>query len=351
MRALRDFNLPKIAGDDAIVFMGLIKDLFAEVFDLMPRARDYDFEQLVARASRSRRTTTRFPPSLQPTDYFVQNVVDLQDLFGLRHCVFAIGLSGNNKSQTWKTLAKCWTRGAGGENPAGIGKTTWKDINPKAITPNELYGYINLATREWKDGMLSSTMRDMANAADSNPKWIILDGDLDANWIENMNSVMDDNRLLTLASNERIRLLSNMKMIFEIRDLAFASPATVTRAGVLFISDDNQWKNYVQAWIDDWAANLNAAAPVEGEDAQGSEDEGRGALREVRAARAARDRLSSTSTSCRCSTLAWCSHHQLPAGPVDHREPRHQGREALEIYFVFACVWGFGGPMSITSRH
>ena len=89
-------------------------------------------------------------------------------------------------------------------------------------------------------------MRDMANAADSNPKWIILDGDLDANWIENMNSVMDDNRLLTLASNERIRLLQNMKMIFEIRDLAHASPATVTRAGVLFILDADQWKNYVR---------------------------------------------------------------------------------------------------------
>jgi hypothetical protein len=48
--------------------------------------------------------------------------------------------------------------------------------------------------------------------------------------------VMDDNRLFTLASNERIRMLQNMKMIFEIRDLAFASPATVTRAGVLYVN-------------------------------------------------------------------------------------------------------------------
>ena len=215
----------------------------------MPQMRDMDFEEL-ARQMATEEDKLRFPPSLTASTYFIANVVDLQALLALRHCVFVIGFSGNNKSETWKTLAKAWTKGG------VMGKTIYKDINPKSITPNELYGFINMATREWKDGLLSSTMRDMANAPDSNPKWIILDGDLDANWIENMNSVMDDNRLLTLASNERIRLLGNMKLLFEIRDLLYASPATVTRAGVLFISDEQQWKNYAQSWVDWWAADL-----------------------------------------------------------------------------------------------
>ena len=66
-----------------------------------------------------------------------------------------------------------------------------------------------------------------------------------------MNSVMDDNKILTLASNERIVLKPHMRMIFEIRDLRFASPATVSRAGILFISDTAgyQWKSYVKSWI------------------------------------------------------------------------------------------------------
>ena len=72
----------------------------------------------------------------------------------------------------------------------------------------------------------------------TNPKWVILDGDLDANWIESMNSVMDDNKILTLANNERIPIKSHMKLLFEIRDLKYATPATVSRAGILYISDD-----------------------------------------------------------------------------------------------------------------
>jgi dynein heavy chain len=101
-----------------------------------------------------------------------------------------------------------------------------------------------------QDGLLSYTMRELANMPDDSPKWILLDGDLDANWIESMNSVMDDNRLLTLPSNERIRLLPHMKLMFEIRDLKYATPATATRAGILYISEGAQWHNMVTSWLD-----------------------------------------------------------------------------------------------------
>jgi len=66
-----------------------------------------------------------------------------------------------------------------------------------------------------------------------------------------MNSVMDDNRMLTLASNERIPLLLHMRMIFEIRDLKHATPATVSRAGILYISTDDgsQWRSLINSWL------------------------------------------------------------------------------------------------------
>jgi dynein heavy chain len=118
------------------------------------------------------------------------------------------------------------------------------------VSTGDFYGY-NLPSKEWKDGLFSKNLRTLGQISDLSPKWIVLDGDLDANWIESMNSVMDDNKILTLANNERIPLKSHMRIIYEIRDLRFATPATVSRAGILFISDTegSQWRSYVKSWI------------------------------------------------------------------------------------------------------
>jgi len=79
-------------------------------------------------------------------------------------------------------------------------------------------------------------MRDLANLTHECPKWIVLDGDIDPMWIESLNTVMDDNKVLTLASNERISLTPSMRMLFEISHLKTATPATVSRAGILYIN-------------------------------------------------------------------------------------------------------------------
>jgi dynein heavy chain, axonemal len=119
------------------------------------------------------------------------------------------------------------------------------------VNSDELYGIVHPQTREWIDGLMSNTMRRLGQIPDTNSKWIALDGDLDATWIESMNSVMDDNKILTLASNERIPLKSHMRLIFEIKNLKFATPATVSRAGILYISDVSgyQWRSYVKSWL------------------------------------------------------------------------------------------------------
>jgi len=79
--------------------------------------------------------------------------VQLDELLVVRHCVFIIGNPGASKSTIWKILAKSYTQ---------QGKDTYFDIiDPKAITSDELYGCMNPKTKEWKDGVLSTIMRDM----------------------------------------------------------------------------------------------------------------------------------------------------------------------------------------------
>eukprot|EP00930_Biecheleria_cincta_P103951 TRINITY_DN9605_c0_g4_i1.p1 TRINITY_DN9605_c0_g4~~TRINITY_DN9605_c0_g4_i1.p1 ORF type:complete len:4232 (-),score=759.91 TRINITY_DN9605_c0_g4_i1:457-13152(-) len=236
MRSLRDTNVAKIEGDDLKIFTGLLSDLFPGVE--VPRARDLDFEKVLIETMEN-----DFGYTNDPQGYLLLKITQLVELLAIRHSVFLMGNPGSFKSAMWKVLKNAKTK---------VGdKTTLVDFSPKAISTNELYGSVNMATREWKDGILSKTMRDLGLVPDTHPKWILLDGDLDANWIESMNSVMDDSRLLTLPSNERIPLKLHMKMIFEIRDLNYATPATATRAGIVCMSDEDgvQWQSYVTSWI------------------------------------------------------------------------------------------------------
>lgn len=80
---------------------------------------------------------------------------------------------------------------------------------------------------------------------------MILDGPVDTLWIESMNSVLDDSKLLTLQNGDRIALSSNVRLLFEVNDLGCASPATVSRAGMIFMDlDELGWEPYVKKWIE-----------------------------------------------------------------------------------------------------
>ncbi|CAI9163741.1 unnamed protein product [Rangifer tarandus platyrhynchus] len=316
MRALRDFNIPKIVTDDLPVFMGLIGDLFPALD--VPRKRDLNFEKVIKQSI--------VELKLQAEDSFVLKVVQLEELLQVRHSVFVIGNAGSGKSQVLRSLNKTYQNLK--RKPVAV------DLDPKAVTCDELFGIINPATREWKDGLFSTIMRDLANITHDGPKWIVLDGDIDPMWIESLNTVMDDNKVLTLASNERIPLNRTMRLVFEISHLRTATPATVSRAGILYINPaDLGWNPVVSSWIErrkvqSEKANLmilfDKYLPT-------CLDKLRFGFKKI--------------TPVPEITIIQMILYLLECLLTEKNAPPDSAKELYELYFVFACFWAFGGAM------
>jgi dynein heavy chain len=192
MRTLRDMNLSKFVAEDVPLFLSLIGDLFpGQKADKMEHP--YLEGPLVEVVKNL---------GLQMHGLWKEKIIQLWEMALVRHSVMLVGPAGVGKTRILEVLMATLTACTAAPGlPALVGENHREQrINPKAITAPQMFGCLDVVANEWTEGIFAQLWRK-ANKDKKNFTWLVLDGPVDAIWIENMNTVMDDNKSTCLNRN------------------------------------------------------------------------------------------------------------------------------------------------------
>jgi dynein heavy chain len=224
-RTLRDMNLSKFVAQDIPLFLSLLRDIFPAQTDIKKKTYK-EIEGAIRKLMREQNLFDR-------PQWFIK-IIQLYETSLVRHGFMVVGTVGCGKTTIMNILTDALSECGQPHKQARM--------NPKSFTGQQMYGVMNTVTGEWVPGVYSQIWKQCNDKKKKHTSWIVCDGPVDAIWIENLNTVLDDNRILTLANAERIPMTDNCKMTFEVENLNNASPATVSRCGIIYVSTtDLSW--------------------------------------------------------------------------------------------------------------
>ncbi|TNN61008.1 Cytoplasmic dynein 1 heavy chain 1 [Liparis tanakae] len=365
--------VPKLVAEDIPLLFSLLSDVFPGV--------QYMGGEMTALREELKKVCAEMYLTYGDGDdvgsMWVDKVLQLFQITQINHGLMMVGPSGSGKSMAWRVLLKALERMEGIEGVAHI-------IDPKAISKDHLYGTLDPNTREWTDGLFTHILRkiiDNVRGELQKRQWIIFDGDVDPEWVENLNSVLDDNKLLTLPNGERLSLPPNVRVMFEVQNLKYATLATVSRCGMVWFSEDVLSTDMI---FNHFLARIRSIPLDEGEDEaqrqrKGTEDEEETASPMLQIQRDAATVLQPYFTSTglvikalehasklehimdftrlRCMGSLFSMLHQACRNVAlynnnhpDFPMPIEQLERYMQRYLIYAVLWSFSGDGRLKMR-
>lgn len=220
LQSIRETIAPKLIKEDEVVLLDLIDEFFPNVsYDNLDHTNLMTELESIAKRD-----------GLTVTENWANKCLQLSQMQSNHHGLMLVGSAGSGKSVIYKLVLEALSKLDGSDYLTFV-------IDCKVISKDEIYGYLDVVTRDWTDGLFTSILRRIkSNLRGELSKriWIVFDGDIDPEWAENLNSVLDDNKLLTLPNGERLELPPNIRLLFEVNSLKYTTLATISRCGMIW---------------------------------------------------------------------------------------------------------------------
>ena len=375
-QAIYETTITKLVTEDKHIFEELLKGIFTK----MAEHQEPDSDALLDSIGQA-----ILQRHLQLNEYQVPKIVQLLSMEESRHGNMLVGKTLSGKTIAWKLIIDVLNLIAE-KNKSDPKKLYYKPkvINSKSMTIDNLFGYFEkgliqsekmMPIRIWHEGVFAVVLREACeeslsglkkedikpkDASDDNLQkkmqnvkkegsttdavkkegikvWVILDGPVDLQWMESLNSLLDDNKMLTLSNGDRVRLTKNVNIFFEVDNLEGATPSIISRTGMMYF--DGAMLGYMMIY-DSWLLTVKDERIRKYLEELGSKYI-------TKIFNFAASRCKAIISLPQINIInSFCSllESQIPANPdADYLS-------VLEKQFIFSLVWAVGGVLDDQSR-
>ncbi|XP_024883298.1 dynein heavy chain 7, axonemal-like [Temnothorax curvispinosus] len=239
LRSMIQINIPQLCNTDIPIFQSIMQDVFPQtvVLPFDCSAILNALENVCAKRLLTLHTV------------FKLKAIQIIELMYVRRGLILISNPSGGKTEILRTLAE--TLSLLHEQKSKIGATVkLETVVPGVVDSDALFGHLCDKSGIWKDGLCTAVFRRFAEDTSTDRKWLVLDGDLSGTWMENMYTILDENKMLYLTSGERFPTTESMSVIFETTSTVEISPSIISRCGIIYIDTHSVgWRPYALSHI------------------------------------------------------------------------------------------------------